>query len=72
MKLFRDFLEECIGKKVVIDFKYGEGNAESGKILEVQADFVKWQSVNTIFLYIPIDCIATIGVLNIDTQNSKN
>ena len=61
MKLFRDFLEEYIGERITIDFRYGVGKAEIGKILEVHVDFVKWQSLDGIFLYIPIDNIATIG-----------
>ncbi len=73
MKCFRDFLEECIGKKIYIDFRHGSGNeVEIGKILEVHADFVMWQSIDKVFLYVPLDNIATVGMVTTDTQNSEN
>lgn len=70
MKLFRDFLEECIGKSVRLVVENMEDVSPPCKLQKIEADYIEIYHSGT-YLYIPIDKISVIH-LSEDTQNSEN
>ena len=72
MKLFRDFLEECIGKPLVLWLKSLPQTALQGFIYSVEADYIIWhgkEGTTIQYLYIPINNIDTVSNY---AQNSEN
>ena len=72
MKLFRDFLEECIGKQMILWLKSLPQTDFRGSISKVETDFIVWYGQSEIeeqYLYIPINNIDTFCFV---TQNSEN
>jgi hypothetical protein len=71
MKLFRDFLEECIGKKILICFSGFKETTEELLLKSVEVDFLCVEYIgNGSIGYIPIRAIDTLFIL--DAQNSEN